>query len=529
VAARRVCWDPLHRCTERLSQPLSRIAEPASVLLPGLILGDRGQMRTAHWETLRRTGTTHLMAISGLHVGLVAGLAFWVAATAWRATGRLMLWWPAPYAGATAALCAAAAYALMAGLSVATQRALIMRSLPPGRSLAVALWLILLLDPMTVLEPGFWLSFLGAGSILFALATAPGPRRWRLWLRVQLMLGLVLAPATLAYFGQVSLLSPLANLLAIPVVGVVVVPTALVASLVLVWGDPWGAGSLLLELAAWVLNHLWPILEWLAGRGFAAWSAPRPSWWAVLGATCAMLWWWLPLPAGIRSLAVIWLLPVLIKAPDNPADGAFRATFLDVGQGLAVVVETRSHVLLYDTGPRYSEQFDAGGGAGGGRGGSRPEQRTAAGGRRVGVPGRPGLGVGRSSFPGAAPHSRGAGARQQRLLRVEDQRAARPAVVDRGYRVGGGDGTPAPQPVAAGHRRSAGPAPGQRDFVHAGVSRGHRAATGGGGKRLSQPLQPPGGGGAAALPGAQCACGQYREGRSGDGGIRRRGHSLARP
>jgi competence protein ComEC len=359
------------RLRERLSQPLSRIAEPASVLLPGLILGDRGQMRTAHWETLRRTGTTHLMAISGLHVGLVAGMAFWVAATAWRATGRLMLWWPAPYAGATAALCAAAAYALMAGLSVATQRALIMlacvmvgllwrRSLPPGRSLAVALWLILLLDPMTVLEPGFWLSFLGAGSILFALATAPGPRRWRLWLRVQLMLGLVLAPATLAYFGQVSLLSPLANLLAIPVVGVVVVPTALVASLVLVWGDPWGAGSLLLELAAWVLNHLWPILEWLAGRGFAAWSAPRPSWWAVLGATCAMLWWWLPLPAGIRSLAVIWLLPVLIKAPDNPADGAFRATFLDVGQGLAVVVETRSHVLLYDTGPRYSEQFDAG-------------------------------------------------------------------------------------------------------------------------------------------------------------------------
>lgn len=352
---------------ERLHEHLA--GQPGA-LLRALTLGDRRAIAPETWEQLRITGTAHLLAISGMHIGLLAALVFWLARRLWPLAGeRAVTWLPAPRAAAVLASVAALGYAALAGFSIPTQRALVMllvvmvalwrsRPLIPGRTLAWAALLVLLLDPLAVLSAGFWLSFAAVGLILYALG---GRRAWPRagqWLRIQTWITVGLTPLLLGWFQQVSLVAPLANLLAIPLVSLLVVPLALLATLVVAI-LPGEAGGLL-SLVSWLLEGLLAVLAELAGWPAAHWQGGAGGWPALLWLALGLL--LLLTPRGLpgRYLAPLMCLPLLLGSLPRPPPGQAWLTLLDVGQGLAAVVETHSRVLVFDTGPRYSARFDTG-------------------------------------------------------------------------------------------------------------------------------------------------------------------------
>jgi competence protein ComEC len=339
-------------------------------LVAALAIGDRSGFPAGLWEALRRTGTSHLVAISGLHVGLVSGLAYLIGSWLWRRLGRLALYVPAPSAGALAGLAAALLYAALAGFAIPTQRALIMvgvalgavllrRRIRPAALLATALVLVVVRDPFSVLSAGFWLSFAAVAVLVYTMGfRAAQPPAWRQWGRMQWVLALGLAPLAIGWFQQASLVAPAANLLAVPWFSLVLVPLVLL-SVLLAWAVPALAPApmVLLDLLA---RATVAALEWAGSGALAAVHTETVAPWilatAGLGAVVIMA------PAGVpgRWLGLLLCLPLLIHEPDPVPHGAYELTLLDVGQGLAVVVRTRGHTLVYDTGPRYSERFDTG-------------------------------------------------------------------------------------------------------------------------------------------------------------------------
>ncbi len=341
-------------------------------LVAALAVGDRSRMSVGQWEVLRRTGTSHLLAISGLHVGMVGAMAMLLGAGLWRCSARAALWVPAKVFGAGVGLIAAALYAGLAGFSIPTQRALIMlavilvgvmlrRPSTTARVLALALFALLVHDPLAVLDIGFWLSFAAVAVIATALVGAGAQRparRWR-WVRLQWALSVALIPVLAAFFHQVSVIAPIANMIAIPMVGFLVVPMVLLGTGAAASGIDVPA-IYLLGWATHLLDLLWWVLERLADTPVAVVRTPTPAFWALaaglFGAVLALL------PRGLpaRRLAPIWLLPIFMVTPQRPEYGAFRATILDVGQGLAVVVSTQRQTVVYDTGARFGPDFDMG-------------------------------------------------------------------------------------------------------------------------------------------------------------------------
>ncbi|MDZ7750242.1 MAG: DNA internalization-related competence protein ComEC/Rec2 [Gammaproteobacteria bacterium] len=321
------------------------------------------------WAVLRRSGTAHLMAISGLHVGLVAVLAYGLGGFLWRRSAGLCRRQPAPRAAALAAVAAALAYALLAGFALPTQRAFIMvlalaggallgRRWPASSRLAVAALAVLLLDPFAVLGPGFWLSFGAVALILLGMGARVGVARrpWWRWGRVHLLVGLGLAPITAGAFGLAPLVSPLANLVAVPWVSVLVVPLTLLGVACL---GLWPAlGGLLLEGARLMLVVLWPLLDGLAGLGWELPGTLPPL--AITAAVAGVVLLFAPRGLAGRWLGLVWLLPLLLAPHSVPREGEVQVTVLDVGQGLAAVVRTASHVLVFDTGPRFGSGSDTG-------------------------------------------------------------------------------------------------------------------------------------------------------------------------
>ncbi len=343
-------------------------SDPFAGVVRALALGDRRAITPAQRDILNATGTAHLVAISGLHLGLVAGFAFLAVGTLWRLSGAAR-WWPAPRAGAVAALAAAGLYALLAGGSLPTRRALIMlavglsgilrgRVTRPLRALCAALLAVLVLEPTAVLAPAFWLSFGAVAVILYAAGGGHARRGWRAWTGIQWRVALGLLPVSLVWFQQAGATAPLMNLLAVPWIGLVAVPLILAGTTALAFGLPVGAEAL--RWGAEAVGLLWPLLRWGAGLPGALWvQAAPPAWtWAPALIGVALL----LAPRGVpgRWLGGLYLAPMLVWSPSPPPAGALRLTLLDVGQGLAAVVRTRRHVLVYDTGPRFGPGFDAG-------------------------------------------------------------------------------------------------------------------------------------------------------------------------
>ncbi len=350
--------------------------------LLALAVGIRNRLDDDDWDTLRRTGTVHLMAISGLHIGLAAGFAFFCGHQIgrWLLLARvgcrpLMLARISAFAGA-------AAYSALAGFSVPTVRALVMtsavilltglrRPMPAPALLAVALYVILWLGPFAMLASGFWLSF-GAVFILLlsgfgatVVVTEPRSReadllrRFRLLLRAQLCLSVGMLPATAFFFGQVSLIAPIANLLVVPLFAVSIVPLLIIGVLALIVAPPL-AGPVL-GLADFILAQVISFLEVLNRWPLIAISVDMPGLPGLVAATsvviAAVLIWPRPLPA--RMPMTVLLLALAIFAATRTSAPALRVVVMDVGQGLAVLLQTPGHTVLFDTGPRY-RRGDAG-------------------------------------------------------------------------------------------------------------------------------------------------------------------------
>jgi competence protein ComEC len=355
--------DRIEQIREAVRDRFKRVLgeTPAAGILAALAVGDQRSISAEEWRLFNRTGVTHLMSISGLHVTLVSGLFAWLASWLWRRSPFLMLRLPARKAGAAAAIAGALGYTLIAGFAVPAQRTFWMvtmvalalwsgRMASPARVLALALAVVLAFDPWALLSPGFWLSF-GAVALIFFVANDADFKALQ-WLRVQWAITLGLAPAALFLFAQFSVVGPLANALAIPLVSAVVTPLALLAALM-----PWEAP---LALAAWLTEWLLQFLEWCASLPAAVWQQHAPPLWTVLLALAGVA--WLLAPRGLpwRAAGFALMLPAIALPPPAPAPGEAWITTLDVGQGLAVLVRTANRALLYDAGPALGADADSG-------------------------------------------------------------------------------------------------------------------------------------------------------------------------
>ncbi|MEA3083158.1 MAG: competence protein ComEC [Paraburkholderia sp.] len=369
---------------------------PHRGIVVALAIGAQDEVSAADWLLLRGTGTSHLVAISGLHIGFVAGLAAWLAGAVWRRSGFVGRNWPlllpAQFVAVTGGALFAGLHAALAGFNVPAQRALWMagvvalafitgRNVARSVVLAWALGLVLLVDPWAVVSAGFWLSFCAVAAILFAMSGQPRiqdheqrrdeedergmtpARRSRLWsgmcrrvraigerlrsaAHVQFAVTVALAPLTVYWFAQIPLIGPLANAFAIPWVSLLVTPAVLAGVALPVPFDAYA-----LRAAHTLLDLLAAGLQTLSGPAWALWRLPQPDAWTLAAAAVGVLWCLAPRGWPLRWAAPLTWLPLLLPAPTGPPPGSFRLTALDIGQGTSVLVETAHHALLFDAGP----------------------------------------------------------------------------------------------------------------------------------------------------------------------------------
>ncbi|BBP72261.1 DNA internalization-related competence protein ComEC/Rec2 [Pseudomonas sp. Seg1] len=345
---------------------LTADAQGRAGALAALVLGDGSGLSREDWQILQDTGTVHLLVISGQHIGMLAALMYLLVA----GLARYGLWplrWPwLPWACGLA-FAAALGYGLLAGFDVPVRRACVMvglvllwrlrfRHLGAWWPLLLAFDGVLLLDPLASLRPGFWLSFAAVAVLTFTFGGRLGAWRWwQTWTRAQWLIAIGLCPVLLALHLPISLSGPLANLLAVPWISLLVLPPALLGTLLL--PVPY-VGEWLLWLAGGLIDWLFQGLAVIAGQ-WPAWIAPSiPVWALLIGSLGAVL---LLLPRGVPMRPLGWPLLLVLVAPprEKPGEGLADIWQLDVGQGLAIVVRTRHHVLLYDAGPRFGD-FDLG-------------------------------------------------------------------------------------------------------------------------------------------------------------------------
>jgi competence protein ComEC len=362
-------WGPgylLERARETArAHLLAALGErPYAGVIVALAIGDQQAIAPDQWRVFTRTGVNHLMSISGLHITMVASLVLLLVLRLWRRSEKLVLKLPAVRAATLCGLVTALAYAALSGYAVPAQRTVYMLAVValalwsgwatrPTAVLAAAAALVVILDPLAVIAPGFWLSFGAVAVILYAAGSRIARPGWlRIWARTQWAVTLALVPFLLTMFQQVSLVSPVANAFAIPLVSLVVVPLALAAA---VLPFDW-----LAHVAHAVMALCMVPLQALGNLPDAVWQQHAPPAWAVPIALAGAIWMLLPRGFPARWIGAMGLLPLFLWAPEALLPGELQVTVLDVGQGLAVVVRTREHALLYDTGPAFTEQLDAG-------------------------------------------------------------------------------------------------------------------------------------------------------------------------
>ncbi len=384
---------------DALASRLSADSGNSFSLVKALAIGDKSSITNQQWQVLANTGTSHLMAISGLHIGLASLFVYVLVRRIVPVC--VMKRVPAQHIALLVGMFSALSYALLAGLSIPTQRAIIMlfvlslmllirRNHRPIDALGFALILVLLIDPLAVLSAGFWFSFSAVAVIFISISAAQkqfdmNASFWqklivvlKQWVRLQLLISLFLLPLSLFMFQQVSLVSPLVNLLLIPYVSFLVVPLVLLA-IIFSFIMPYFS-DVLFTLAAMLLDFVWSALSFISAQPYALWVRGDIEIVELLATTMAMLLlfyarkivvclWdndsneklqytgWL-----LRLLACLLFVPLLMTNKPKLNNGEYQLTVLDVGQGSAAVIQTRNHVVVFDAGAKFSDRLNAGSG-----------------------------------------------------------------------------------------------------------------------------------------------------------------------
>jgi competence protein ComEC len=331
-----------------------------SAVVQAVSVGLRNDFEQEQWQTFAATGTSHLLAISGLHISLVAGLVFALFLGLGRLWPSLGLWLPISLLALLPALLAATFYSALAGFALPTQRALLIllaifllrlwrRPLQPWRGLGLALLIMLFLQPKSVLSPSLWLSFAAVAAIVYFFMGRRGQLPW--WqqlLLLQLWLSVFMIPWTMLFFNQASLISPLANLIAIPYVSFSIVPLALLG--VALWPFSETVAGWLWQLSAYLSDFLLLFLNFLGnlpGAALRLGARPWPLLWLGVFLT---LWLFAPRAWPGKIPALLGLLLIVSWPTPRPASGEVWLTVVDVGQGLSVLIQTKHENLLFDTG-----------------------------------------------------------------------------------------------------------------------------------------------------------------------------------
>lgn len=361
---------------ESISQKIqAQVPNDQSRFVQALALGDTRQLSDEDWQTLRATGLTHLIAISGFHVGLVAGFAALCCYLFYFLFPRLGRIWPRQQSMALSAMLLAFSYTALAGFALPTWRTFLMiavvavaklsrRPIRISQSLALALIAILIYDPLAVLAPGFWLSFVGVAWLVWCLPSNTGQAGLTRWQQIKMffqsqwiaLLGLL--PLSIWFFGETSLLGPITNLVGIPWISLIVVPLALLG--LLFSSIHLGTATFFWQLSAGAMQLLWWCLEKVSAWPRALVWLPEPNLvnlsLAMAGAFILLL----PKAMPGKWLAIFLFLPLLFPDMDSPRHNEVDIAVIDVGQGLSVLVTTSNHALLYDAGPAKLGGFDAG-------------------------------------------------------------------------------------------------------------------------------------------------------------------------
>ena len=368
--------DHVQRARETVRDRILRAleGEPYAGVVAALAIGDQRAIPESQWTVFNRTGIAHLVSISGLHVTVFAAFAGGLAGALARCWVPLTSRIPARKIAAAAGVAAAGGYTLLAGAEVPAVRTFAMLAVAacgvwlgrPGTAGIVWLWalaVVLACDPWAPLTPGFWLSYGAVALLLYASAARLRDTRSMSWReralnavreagRAQWVVTVGLAPLGIALFAQVSLVAPIANAVAIPAITLAIVPLALAGIFVPL--------DLFFDLAHAALVPLMRFLEALAALPDAAWQQHAPPPWTVVAGCIGALWMLAPSAVPARAVGIVWLVPLVVVRPPPLMEGTFRLAVLDVGQGLAAVVQTRDFALVYDTGPQFNETANAG-------------------------------------------------------------------------------------------------------------------------------------------------------------------------
>jgi competence protein ComEC len=351
--------------SQRISQSLSA---DKGRFVQALALGDTRGLTDQDWEILRRTGITHLIAISGFHVGMVAVFAVWCVRGFYWLIPACGIRLTRMHACALASIMASWAYTALAGFAIPTVRTALMisvfmlcrllhRHISTLQAVCLSLLAILLSDPFSILSPGFWLSFSGVLSLILFMPQTSGQGMLRPFIRAQWVVSLALLPLGIGFFNQSTLIGPLVNLLAIPWISLVVVPIALLGCL-FAW-LPAFAG-VLWHVAACTMQALWRLLLLVQDQYWAGYYSAEPTLLmialAMLGACVCLL----PNVMPGKWLGFFLMLPMLAPEAISIPHAQIRVAMMDVGQGLSVLIRTRRHTLLYDTGAGNDKGFSRG-------------------------------------------------------------------------------------------------------------------------------------------------------------------------
>lgn len=342
--------------------------ESSAAMLSALLVAARDKLSQEQWELLQSTGTSHLVAISGLHIAVIASFAFFPVMLLWRLFPRFNEYIPLPLASALIGTLFAFIYAVLAGFTLPTQRAFLIvsmllwsltsrRNYHSSTTLAVVLIAVLLWDPLASMSASFWLSFLAVFLILFYISREQEKSSWR-FIKLQLFLSLAMLPLTLLFFDDASLTSPIANLFAIPWVSLFIVPVSLLGLVFMPISSV--ISELLFNLAAFGIDWFFKGLEFLDQSSLASVNFIGIPSILLIMAFVGILFMLLPKGFPARWLGLLLIFPAVTYQVEKQETGEFTYTLLDVGQGYASVLQTKNHVLVYDAGIRVSENFDLG-------------------------------------------------------------------------------------------------------------------------------------------------------------------------